>query len=270
MEINFPKKIETQQKIADILSAYDDLIENNNRRIKILEEMAQKLYKEWFVNFKFPGHQNTKFVDTQLGIFPEQWKIGVISDCCLKIQNGGTPNRSKDEYWINGAIPWLTSGEVRQNIIIEAKDCISEAGFKESSAKLVTKYATVVALYGATAGQVAFLATELTTNQAVCSLSPKKDFTYFNYLLLQSISKNLFDMATGAAQQNISKALIEKIEIAIPDDKLLSIFERELKPIFDLWECLFRKTQTLRQTRDILLPRLISGELSVENLKVKK
>lgn len=75
LKVSFPKRIETQQKIAGVLSAYDDLIENNNRRIKILEEMAQKLYKEWFVDFKFPGHQNVKFIESELGKIPEGWEV---------------------------------------------------------------------------------------------------------------------------------------------------------------------------------------------------
>ncbi|MHA1539818.1 MAG: restriction endonuclease subunit S [Alphaproteobacteria bacterium] len=267
--VTYHKSRTQQRKIAGVLSSYDDLIENNNRRIKILEEMAQKLYKHWFVDFKFPNHENTKFVDSPLGKIPEGWVVKSVIDCCTKIQNGGTPKRSNSEYWTNATIPWLTSGEVRQNMVIDTKNCISEIGLKESSAKLLPKYVTIVALYGATAGQVAFSATELTTNQAVCALFPKTNHTYFNYLFLKSISEVMVGKATGAAQQNISKAIIEKMDAIIPKKELLEDFENKAQPIFYLLECLNKQNQTLTQTRDMLLPRLIAGEVSVENLEVK-
>ena len=106
-------RIEVRMKIASILSAYDDLIENNTRRIAILEEMAQRIYKEWFVDFKYPGHENDTLVDSELGMIPEGWEVQAIGDICKRVQSGGTPSRKNETYWNNGHIDWYKTGELQ-------------------------------------------------------------------------------------------------------------------------------------------------------------
>ena len=112
----------------------------------------------------------------QLGWIPKGWSLEIVSKYCEKVQNGGTPKRNEPTYWENGTIPWLTSGEVRQSIIVEVKSRISEVGFNKSSAKWVPKFSTLVALYGATAGEVSLNSFALTTNQAVCALIPSPNY----------------------------------------------------------------------------------------------
>ena len=124
--------IEIQRKSADILSAYDKLIENNNKRIRLLEQMAENLYKEWFVRFRFPGYEDVEFEDGM----PKGWvreKIGLHYNTC----SGGTPSRTHEEYYADGTIPWVKTGEIKDNIIIHTDECITEDGVKA-----LTEYAT--------------------------------------------------------------------------------------------------------------------------------
>ena len=114
--------IQTQKRIADILSAYDDLIENNQKQIKLLEEAAQRLYKEWFVDLRFPGHEHTAIVD---GV-PEGWRKSPIEKLCLKINAGGTPSRRKTDYWYPASINWYKTGELNDCWLIDSEEHISK------------------------------------------------------------------------------------------------------------------------------------------------
>lgn len=152
LQLNLPP-IRIQRQIASILSAYDDLSENNTRRIEILEQMAQMLYREWFVNFRFPGHEKIEMVDSQLGLIPDGWAIEKVGSRFTTVL-GGTPSRSKPEFWESGTIPWINSGEVNKLRVIEPSDFITSDALSKSSAKVMPKRATVVAITGATLGQV--------------------------------------------------------------------------------------------------------------------
>ncbi|MDL2289528.1 restriction endonuclease subunit S, partial [Clostridia bacterium OttesenSCG-928-F22] len=129
--ITMPEKI-VQKKIGRVLSAYDHSIKNNNRRIAILEEMAQRLYREWFVHFRFPGHENIEMVDSELGMIPEGWEVGKVGDICDRIFSGGTPTTTIDEYW-NGDLPWFSSGETRNSFIVDTEKSITKLGVDNSS-----------------------------------------------------------------------------------------------------------------------------------------
>ena len=124
-----------QRKIADILSAYDDLIENNQRRIALLEEAARLLYREWFVHFRFPGHEHVKIIDR----LPEGWKPRTFGAVCQAV-GGGTPSTSKPEYWSDGDIPWYTPTDITRNSCLALLDSgknITESGLRSSSAKML-------------------------------------------------------------------------------------------------------------------------------------
>src|SRR5690606_21820868 len=140
--------IQIQNKIAAILSAYDDLIENNTRRIRILEEMAQAIYREWFVHFRFPGHEGVRMVESEMGMIPEGWIVLKVGDK-FKTVLGGTPSRVKPEYWENGLIPWINSGKVNELRIIIPTEYISQLGYNQSSTKLMPKRTTLIAITGA-------------------------------------------------------------------------------------------------------------------------
>ena len=257
IEVFVPSDKAEQRAIAETLGTLDDKIENNTKINHHLEQMAQVIFKSWFVDFEPFG-----------GIMPDDWQEGTIADTCSTIFNGGTPRRNEPTFW-EGTIPWLTSGEVRQAIIIKPESCISEVGLKGSSAKWVPSLSTVVALYGATAGQVSMAATPLTTNQAVTALVPKENCTYYNYLVMQYAVSQLENNAIGSAQQNISKAIVEKTACLIPADTVLAEFDKLVSPFFNDWIQNLFESSYLAALRDTLIPRLISGELTVADVEAK-
>ena len=254
-----------QLKIAKLLSNYDDLIENNNRRIKILEEMAQKIYKEWFVDFKFPGHETTTFKDSPLGKIPNDWDVKKIGKE-YKTYLGGTPSRNEIKYW-NGDIPWLNSGKTNELRITEASEYITKAGLEKSSTKLMPKFTTVLAITGATLGQVSMLGDEMCANQSVVGVYSNTNQEFVFYLLKDKIKK-LIQNASGGAQQHINKDIVNEMEFILPTNNILNDFTNILKPInLEIFN-LLHKNRVLKQTRDTLLPRLISGEINVENMEI--
>lgn len=277
IKVRFPKKLSTQKKIASILSAYDDLIENNHQRIQLLEDMAQEIYKEWFVRFRFPGYQDTKFIDKEgnqvphgsKDAIPEGWeeiKLGKRYDVSL----GGTPSRNKEQYW-NGDIAWINSGKVNDLRVVEPSEFISELGLSKSATKLLPIKTTLLAITGATLGQVSLLEIESCTNQSIVGIKDvysKED--EFIFLTMKNKIGDLMNYAGGGAQQHINKAIVEDYEILIPNDSIMKDFREIIKPKFDLISNLLFKNQVLQETRDLLLPRLISGKLSVENLQVNE
>src|SRR3990170_4808750 len=267
IELDFPD-LPTQHKIASILSAYDDLIENNTRRIKILEEMAQTIYKEWFVNFRFPGHKKVEMVESELGLIPEGWEVKKIGDRFTTVL-GGTPSRSHPEYWINGNIPWINSGKVNELRIIDESEYITELGLKKSSTKLMPKRTTVIAITGATLGQVSLLEIEACANQSVVGIYDEQ-FSYREYIYLKfcEIIKEMILSAGGGAQQHINKEIVSETKIIIPPLSLITKFNSSIRPLFDLTTSLLFKNKILRGTRGLLLPKLISGEIEVENMEI--
>ena len=256
---NFPE-IETQNKVADILSTYDNLIENNNKRIKLLEQMAENLYKEWFVRFRFPGYEDTEFEDGM----PRDWvreKIGLHYNTC----SGGTPSRKHEEYYTEGTIPWVKTGEIKDGIIIHTDECITEAGIKGSSAKLLPQGAVVMAMYGVNIGMLAYLDSEMTCNQACCVFNDKNEINSRHYLFhyLYSIRDYLLLIGFGAAQQNLSQDLIKKVKIVIPPAELIKEFDKQKEPLYQTIRALMMQNDKLIKQRDALLPRLMSGKLEV-------
>lgn len=256
---NFPE-IETQNKVADILSTYDNLIENNNKRIKLLEQMAENLYKEWFVRFRFPRYEDTEFEDGM----PRGWvreKIGLHYNTC----SGGTPSRKHEEYYTEGTIPWVKTGEIKDGIIIHTDECITEAGIKGSSAKLLPQGAVVMAMYGVNIGMLAYLDSEMTCNQACCVFNDKNEINSRHYLFhyLYSIRDYLLLIGFGAAQQNLSQDLIKKVKIVIPPAELIKEFDKQKEPLYQTIRALMMQNDKLIKQRDALLPRLMSGKLEV-------
>ena len=258
--------IKIQDKIANVLSNYDDLIENNNKRIKILEEMAQKIYKEWFVDFKFPNHETATFKQTDLGKIPTDWEVKQIGKE-YKTYLGGTPSRNEEKYW-NGNIPWLNSGKTNELRITEASEYITELGLEKSSTKLMPQYTTVLAITGATLGQVSMLGSEMCANQSVVGIYSDKNPEYVFYLMKDKIQK-LVQSASGGAQQHINKDIVNEMRFVLPAETELNNFKNIVGPINKEIFNLLYKNRTLKQTRDLLLPRLISGEIDVENMEIK-
>jgi len=239
VEINLPP-LNTQRRIASILSAYDDLIENNLKRIKLMEEKALVSYK---LLDKIEKYKLTDLYDTS---------------------SGGTPSRTNAEYF-TGEINWFKSKELADSVLLESEEKITDGAVDKSSAKLFPTGSVIMAMYGATIGKLGLLSMPSTTNQACCAII-EKDEIKSNYYILNWLLENreyVLSFRMGAAQENISQQVIKNLLISVPKDNDLKIFNSEMKSIYQLIKNLHQQNSKLRKARDILLPRLMSGEIEV-------
>lgn len=249
-----------QDRVAGILSAYDNLIEVNNKRIKVLEQIAENLYKEWFVRFRFPGHEKADFEN---GI-PKGWRRGRISEF-YTTSSGGTPSRELDEYYVDGTIPWIKTGELQDCLLIDTEERITEVAVKKSSAKFFPKDSVLMAMYGVNIGMLAYSTMDATCNQACCVFRDKGNISTKHYLFqcLKSIRDYLLLISFGAAQQNLSQDLIKRVRIVMPDEETVIRFEQKIEPLYNEIKHLLKANARLIRQRDLLLPRLMSGKLEV-------
>lgn len=294
IEIPFPPYV-LQKKIAHILSTLDDKIELNRKMSQTLEEMAQALFKSWFVDFD-PVHAKAKsnsdeeleaaakelgiskeilelfpseFEESELGMIPKGWEVSTIGNK-LKVSLGGTPSRVNDSYWTEGTIPWINSGKVNEFRITEASELITEEAVRKSSTKLLPKKTTVLAITGATLGQVSLLEIDSCANQSVIGLPETEELNYsFVYPMISYAITDLISHQTGGAQQHINKGNVENQRIVISSKEELKEYVDIVKPILDKVEKLSFEIQTLQKTRDTLLPKLLSGELDVSELDLE-
>ena len=209
------------KKIVDILSASDDLIENNRKQIKLLEEAAQRLYKEWFIDLRFPGYETTPIID---GI-PEGWDRKKLGEW-VNTFSGGTPSRKNKEFYQNGSNFWLKTQELTDCFIFETEEKITDRAIEHSSAKYIYPNSIIMAMYGATIGKLGIAATRLTCNQACCVFDLSSDFEKMPYLYLWLKSNRDFfvSQGIGSAQSNLSQAMIKNFDIIVPCQTTLSNF----------------------------------------------
>ncbi|MCP4397928.1 MAG: restriction endonuclease subunit S [bacterium] len=249
----------TQYKIASILSTYDELIENNRRRIQLLEQAARLLYKEWFVHLRFPGHEHVKLVD---GV-PEGWEKGVVSDF-YDTASGGTPSRKNPDFF-TGEINWVKTQELADSFIFETDERITGEAIQRSSAKIFPKKTVLVAMYGATIGQTGILAEPAATNQACCAILPASESTNYihAFLFFKENKPGLINLSQGAAQNNISQQIIRNYSMVLPKRSLMMLFAESLEPIFEQIQNLQYQNQKLKSARDLLLPKLMNGDIAV-------
>ena len=227
--IKFPAPpLKIQCRIAEVLSRYDSLIENYQKQIKLLEEAAQRLYKEWFVDLRFPGYEKTKIVDG----LPEGWSFIRIKDR-YKTVLGGTPSRFINSYW-GGDISWINSGEINKLRIIKPSEKITQDGYKNSSTKLMPIHTTILAITGATLGQVSYTEIETCANQSVVGIIDEENTTNeFLYLNIYNNIHSMINKATGGAQQHINKDIVSDYFIMLPDESILIEFRKRINPIFN-------------------------------------
>lgn len=262
--INIPEKIEDQKKIADVLSAYDDLIENNNRRIKILEEMAQLIYKEWFVDFKFPGHEKIKMIEGELGLMPEGWEVKKIKDF-IDVKSGFA--FSSSVYNNKNGYGLVTIKNVQDaEFIIECTTRISSVPKNMPEHCFLREGDIILSLTGNIGRVCLVYGDKYLLNQRVAKLVPTKDeynsFIYF--LFRESKFKNKLEMVSnGVAQQNLSPIEMGEIKIIFPANNYMEMFHENVRYIIETIIVLKNKNNILRQTRDLLLPKLMSGEIKV-------
>jgi type I restriction enzyme S subunit len=254
-----------QQRIAGILSAYDELIENSQRRIKILESMARALYREWFVHFRFPGHENHPRVASTLGEIPQGWEVKTVADAFM-ISGGGTPSRKEDEFWTNGTIQWYSPSDLTRvgtMFIDDSSDHITERGLAQSSARMFPAR-SVMLTSRATIGAIAINTHPACTNQGFITCLPNERVPlYFQFLWLTENVPTFQRMASGATFKEISRGVFKTIEFLQPPDGLVGQFEALAAPLAEQVLALQRQIHNLRRTRDLLLPRLLSGQIDI-------
>lgn len=260
LETKIPVKVEDQCRIASILSSLDRKIELNNKINADLEEMAQAIFKNWFVDFE--PFKDGKFVDSELGMIPEGWKVGTLGDFC-KCLLGGTPSRSKEEYW-NGDVNWINSGEINKFRILEASEKITELGLSKSATKLLPKKTTVLAITGATLGQVSLLEIDTCANQSVIGVLENTEIPYeYIYPFIKDRIEMLIQHQTGGAQQHINKDNVESLIFLLPAKNVLEGYISLVRPMYKRIESQCFENLYLSLLRDTLLPRLMSGEIEV-------
>lgn len=266
----FAPPLPIQRKIAKILSAYDDLIENNLKRIKLLEEMAQKTYEEWFVRLKFPGHETAKF-DKKTGL-PEGWKRGKLNDLVGFVS--GYAFKSKD--FQDKGISIIKIKNIGNNTVdIFNTDFVEEKIEVDSKFNLV-EGDLINAMTGATIGKVGFIPAnnkKIYLNQRVGKFIPKGkvDNTVFTYTLFNSEIgiQQILNFASGAAQPNISGKEILSVKTVVPDEDTLRLFSNLASPMIKTTLKLYYQNQRLKEARDILLPRLMTGMIDVDKIELE-
>ena len=258
----------TQRKIAAILTAYDDLIENNTRRIAILEEMAQSLYREWFVHFRFPGHEKIKMVESALGLIPEGWEVGKFTDIA-NVLSGGTPRTHILEFW-NGIIPFFTPRDAMNSFyVMETDKKITEVGLKNCSSRLYPKNTVFITARG-TVGKVLLASVDMAMNQSCYALQGRDGIDQlFIFLITKNYIDQLKQKSHGAVFDTIIVDTFKLLDIVKPPLTLIPLFCTLVSPIFENVLNLLRRDLNLRRTRDLLLPKLISGEIDVEELEIE-
>jgi type I restriction enzyme, S subunit len=248
----------TQDQIALVLSAYDDLIENNRRRIQLLEQAARLLYKEWFVHLRFPGHEHTQIID---GV-PDGWKVGTIGDLG-EVITGKTPSKKKPENF-GSDLPFIKTPDMHGNaIVVHTEESLSEEGAKTQANKTLPPRSILVSCIG-TVGAVAFNASPAQTNQQINSIVPASDLvTYWAYFMAKELKPLLEGMGGGATMANVNKSKFSGIKVVIPSKQLLNLFSDFAKPVFDQIENLTISNALLAKARDLLLPKLMNGEVAM-------
>lgn len=250
-----------QCRIADILSAYDDLIENNQKQIKLLEEAAQRLYKEWFVDLRFPGHENTKIVD---GV-PEGWEKN-CAEKFFEITIGKTPPRTEKRCFTTGenGISWVSIADMGNSgmFVLNTAENLTEDAIKQYNVKVIPKN-TVLLSFKLTVGRVAIAPNDICTNEAIAHFKGRREcereYTYF-YL------KNFhYDElgSTSSISRAVNSKIIKAMPFIMPSEKLLKEYSSKTKDIFDLIICKQKMDNNLKIARDRILHKLMSGEVEV-------
>jgi type I restriction enzyme S subunit len=268
--------LRTQRKIAAILSAYDDLIENNTRRIAILEEMAQILYREWFVHFRFPGHEDVPMIDSEFGPIPEEWEMVKMGDITTKIGSGATPRGGKSSYKETGislirslnvydfrfdsnGLAFIDDEQAERlsNVIVEPQDILLNiTGASVARCCMVPSY---------------ILPARVNQHVAIVRVNPDRSNPLY---VLHTINNHRYKELLlaiaqgGATREALTKSAITDFEIVHPSREVIDRFGAIVKDIFEQQETLQCKNDILRRTRDLLLPRLISGRLDVSDLDI--
>lgn len=247
-----------QDRIAAILSAYDELIENNRRRIALLEDAARQLYKEWFVCFSFPGHEHVKLID---GV-PEGWERTTASNV-LSVLSGGTPKTTTPHFWDGGIGFFTPKDAVRGAYVSATEKTITEEGLAKCNSKLYPRDTLFITARG-TVGKMNLALVPMAMNQSCYALVSNSCLSQrMLYLTMDSSLQQFRGQASGAVFDAIIVATFDRISVIKPSAKISEAFDELIDPIFDQIANLGRQNSQLTNARDLLLPRLMSGTLTV-------
>ncbi|OQP06061.1 restriction endonuclease subunit S [Geobacillus sp. 46C-IIa] len=264
--------LEEQKRIANVLSAIDDKIELNNEINQTLEELAQTIFKRWFVDFEFPNENGEpykssggKFVESKLGMIPEGWRVATIGDLG-DVVGGGTPSKKREDYFTQNGIPWITPKDLSnsKNRYVERGSVdITEEGLKNSSAKLLPK-GTVLFSSRAPIGYIAIAKNEVTTNQGFKSVIPHKDIgSEFMFQVLKYNKDLIESRASGTTFKEISGGELKKVPIVLPKMEVIQRYNEAVRSLGELICNNEEEINALISMRDSLLPKLMSGEIRV-------
>lgn len=246
IDISLPP-IEEQKAIAEVLSSLDDKIDLLHRQNQTLESLAQTLFRQWFIEEAKEEREEQSLIDA------------------VVLVGGGTPKTSVQEYW-DGEIGWLAGGDIsshHKGFISKTEKTITQAGLKNSSTKLLPKYTTVISARG-TVGKYCLLAKSMAFSQSNYGVMPKfEDCYFFTYLLISHSVEELQAAAYGSVFDTITTKTFQEHNITLPDEKTVKEFEKEMKPYFTKIESNTKQIQTLEKMRDVLLPKLLSGEVRI-------
>lgn len=262
MQIKLPP-ISVQRRICAALSAYDELIENNQRRIRILEEMARSLYREWFVHFRFPGHEGHPCVSSTFGEIPQGWEV-ISFTKIAEVLSGGTPKTDIAEYW-NGQIPFFTPRDAPADFYVSDTDKqVTELGISKCASQLYPPDTVFITARG-TVGKVAMPSVSMAMNQSCYALRGKRSISQrFLFLMTLQQVEYLKTNTGGATFSTIVVDTFARMQVIKPPQVLISQFTDLVDGIFNQIRTLHQQMINLRRTRDLLLPRLLSGQIKLE------
>ena len=239
VQVKIPE-LECQIRIVNILSAYDDLIENTRRRIELLERVARAIYREWFVRLRFPGHERTSIID---GV-PEGWRRKTLGDV-VEIAKGRNITRDSAR---DGSVPVVAGG-------------LSPAYYHDTSN--VSGPVITVSASGANAGYVNIYHQDIWASDCSYIGGSSTEFFYYLYLLLKAKQKEIFGFQKGAAQPHVYPKDLQRLPLLVPNETVVGTFEEIVSDHFLQMKGLLKQNKLLGQARDLLLPRLMSGEVTV-------
>ena len=247
-----------QGRIVDVLAPYDDLIENNLRQIALLEDAARQLYKEWFVRFRFPGHEHVELIEE----VPEGWERAPASSV-MNILSGGTPKTTAPQFW-GGDIGFFTPKDaVRGAYVSGTEKTITEEGLAKCSSKLFPQDTLFITARG-TVGKMNLALVPMAMNQSCYALASKSCLSQrMLYLTMDASLQQFRSQASGAVFDAIVVATFDRISVIRPDLKTAKAFDELINPVFDQIANLGRQNEQLAKARDLLLPKLMNGTLTV-------
>ena len=242
LQINLPP-LSTQHRIANILSRYDSLIENYQKQIKLLEEAAQRLYKEWFIDLHFPGHENTNIIDG----LPEGWEMKKVGEIAIISAGGDKPDVVTEEQTTECQVPIYSNGTTKEGLYGYTNKSSNTAGSITVSAR----------------GSIGFACLRMHDYFSIVRLISIKPQNNVDLMYLFQFTKVHTFMSNGAAQQQLTVPMVKAIDVVYPAESLLEAFENVVLPLYKKVQSLQSQLRLLTEARDRLLPKLMSGEITV-------